>query len=200
MSKKLTTEEFIERAMKVHNDKYDYSKVNYKKSNVKIIIICPIHGDFEQIPNNHLSGTGCPKCANEKTSMKLTLTTEQFIKKANDVHNNFYDYSEVNYKSAHKKIIIICPKHSEFEQTPGNHLNGQGCPKCANERKKSSTEQFIKKATEVHNDKYDYSKVEYIHSKKPIIAICSIHGEFEQIPNNHLRGNGCPKCSIEDRK
>ena len=126
------------------------------------------------------------------------LTTEEFIIKAREVHGEKYDYSKVNYLTTMEKVCIICPKHGEFWQTPNSHLHGKGCPKCGVKKCidaiKSTKEEFLIKAKEVHGNKYDYSKVEYINNKTKICIICPIHGEFWQVPNSHLSENGCPKC------
>ena len=124
-----TKDEFIREARKVHGDKYDYSKVKYKNANTNIIIICPIHGDFPQTPNQHLN-YGCKKCGFIKTGLSRRSNKEIFIKKARKLHGDKYDYSKVNYVNERTEIIIICPIHSDFPQTPHNHLGGQGCPKC----------------------------------------------------------------------
>ena len=89
----LTTKNFIEKAIKIHSNKYNYSKVNYMKSNIPITIICPIHGEFLIKPENHLVGSGCPYCYNDGK-----LTTNEFINRSNIIHNFTYDYSKVNYK------------------------------------------------------------------------------------------------------
>lgn len=123
--RKLTTFEFIEKAKKIHNNKYDYSKTEYIKSKIKICIICHIHGEFWQTPNTHLLGAGCPDCAGTKRS-----NISSFIEKAKFLHNNKYDYSKVNYVNAHTKIIITCPIHGDFLQTPNKHLKNHNCPKC----------------------------------------------------------------------
>ena len=115
--KKLTTNEFIEKSRKVHGDKYDYSKVNYVNAKTKVCIICPIHGEFWQTPDLHLQGSGCSLCGG-----KIQLSEDEFIRRANLVHNNKYDYSKVNYINYHTKICIICPIHGEFWQEPANHL------------------------------------------------------------------------------
>lgn len=121
------------------------------------------------------------------------LTTDEFIKRAKDIHNNKYDYSLVNYKNCREKVKIICPIHGEFEQTPQNHLKGQGCPRCSGRKK--TADDFIKKAKQVHGDKYDYSKVEYINQIKKVKIICPEHGEFEQSPKYRIgKKMGCPKC------
>jgi hypothetical protein len=189
MAKKLTTEEFTIKANIIHNNKYDYSLTEYINSKTKIKIICPDHGIFEQQPNNHISGQGCPICTGTKK-----LTTEEFIFKANVVHNNKYDYSLVQYVTSHIKVKIICPEHGIFEQKPNNHLHGQGCPICMGGCK-ITIQTFIDKSTAIHDNKYDYSLVEYINSKTKVKIICPDHGTFEQRPSGHLRGQGCVECS-----
>lgn len=196
MTKRLTTEEFIEKARKVHGDFYNYSKVNYKDSHSKIIISCPIHGDFKQTPNNHLNGQGCPKCSIIKLGSKRELTTEEFIEKARKVHGDFYDYSETSYKDYKTKVCIICPIHGKFFQLPGNHLKGHGCSKCSRNGILDK-ESFIERARIYHGNRYDYSKVVYKNSHTKVCITCPIHGDFLQKPNNHLKGHGCPKCGSE---
>ena len=130
------------------------------------------------------------------------LTTEQFIEKTKTVHKDKYDYSLVEYKNNKTKVKIICKKHGIFEQEPKNHIKGQGCPKCAKERQqlkqKDNTESFIKKAQLYHSYKYNYSKTVYGKTSKEKVTItCSTHGDFDQTPNNHLTGSGCPICGKE---
>ena len=131
---KLTTEEFIEKARKVHGDKYDYSKVDYKNNHTKVCIICPDHGEFWQTPSNHLKKQGCPKCGFTIRNEKNTMTTEEFIAKAREVHGSKYDYSKSEYQNCNVKVCIICPEHGEFWQLPSSHLSGRGCPKCINRK------------------------------------------------------------------
>lgn len=128
--------------------------------------------------------------------MAKKLTTEDFILKAKEIHGDKYDYSKVEYVNMQTEICIICPQHGEFLQVPRNHLNIHGCPKCCKTGIKLSKEEFIQKAKEIHGDKYDYSKVEYINAKTKVCIICPIHGEFWQIPNSHLNGNACNKCKL----
>ena len=197
--KKLTKNEFINKANEIHSNKYDYSKVNYVNSQTKVCIICPEHGEFWQIPNAHLKGSGCLKCGNIKKSEKERLTTEEFIEKARKIHGDKYDYSKVEYINNYTPVCIICSKHGEFFQKPYNHLNGCGCRICC-ERKKLTTEEFIKQAREVHGDKYNYSKVSYINTHTKVCIICPEHGEFWQTPNVHLNKHGCPKCCKRNTK
>ena len=188
--KKLTTEEFIKKAKIIHGDKYDYSKVEYVNSMVKVCIICPIHGEFFVKPNDHIhKKCGCVKCSGRYLSSK-----EAFVEKARLIYGDKYDYSKVNYINNKTKVCIICPIHGEFWQRPNDHLSGYSCNRCANNYK-LSTEEFIEKAKLVHGDKFDYSKVEYNGAKEKVCIICPIHGEFWQIPNNHLNSSGCPICN-----
>lgn len=126
--------------------------------------------------------------------MPRKLTTQEFIKKAKQVHGDKYDYNKVRYAGTYEKVTIICSEHGQFLQTPVLHLQGQGCPKCSHRSYKLTTQEWINKAIAIHGNYYDYSKAEYIDSKTKICIICPEHGEFWQLPNNHLRTFGCPKC------
>ena len=126
----LSPEEFITRSKKIHNDKYDYSKVIYVNHMTKVVIICPVHGEFKQRPNDHLTGYNCTLCANEEKSSNMTSTTEIFIEKAKKLHGERYDYSKVNYINSSTNVEIICKHHGIFLQTPNNHLHKDGCSQC----------------------------------------------------------------------
>ena len=139
--KKLTIDEFIKKSKKKHGDKYNYSMVKYKNVRTKVKIICPNHGVFEQLPWVHFK-CGCTKCQNS--------TQEIFTEKSNEIHNNYYDYSFVEYKNRKTKIKIMCPFHGVFEQTPNGHLQGQGCPIC----KISKGERKIKNLLDENNVNY----------------------------------------------
>ena len=194
---KLTIEEFVKKAREIHSNKYDYSKVKYKSNKEKVCIICKEsgHGEFYQVPYSHLKGRGCPKCGG-----KARLTAEEFVKKAIEKHGDRFDYSRVDYKNAATKVCIICKEngHREFFQTPSDHLGGIGCPKCSG-NSKLTIEEFVKKAREIHSNKYDYSKVKYKNSYTLVEIFCKIHGYFSQTPNSHLKGRGCPKCGGKAR-
>lgn len=116
----------------------------------------------------------------------------KFIEKANEKHNGFYDYSEIEYVNSTTKVKIICPIHGEFWQTPSSHAYGEKCPLCANinrgNLKRSNKEEFIKRAIEIHDNEYDYSKVEYHNAMEKVIIICPKHGEFKMSPMGHLIG------------
>jgi hypothetical protein len=192
MRKCLTTKYFIKKAQKIHGNLYDYSKVVYINNKTPVIIICPIHDEFFSTPNNHLQGkSGCPKC----NIGGNYLTLEDFIKKAKYIHGSKYDYSKVNYIGCYIKVIIICPIHGEFSQTPRSHLAGDGCLICSG-KQRSTKEIFIERSKEIHGEnRYDYSKVIYINNHTKVIIICPIDGEFFSTPNNHLnKKSGCPIC------
>ena len=128
---RLANDEFIKHAREIHGDKYDYSKTNYKNNKTHVIVTCPKHGDFLIRPDKHISlKQGCSKCADEENGLKKRISQEEFIDRCSKIHNNKYDYSKVNYQGWNKPIIIICPKHGEFVQIAGVHLQGCGCPIC----------------------------------------------------------------------
>lgn len=195
----LKKEEFISISSKIHKNKFDYSSVIYKGVDVKVTIICPHHGSFDQIPYTHMKGHGCAKCAQEENSLKQTLSKEEFITNAQRIHGNKYDYSLVDYINAHTKVSIICKEHGVFYQTPNNHLGNKGkgkdCPECAG-RTFLGKNKFIERSNQTHGNRYDYSSVVYISSRDhKTTIICHKHGPFEQTPDNHMRGNNCPKCT-----
>jgi len=180
MGKKLTLQEFKDKANKIHSNFYSYSNSVYAGMGSKIAINCPIHGEFWQLTSNHISGKGCPKCKSLKTSNRCKHTTEKFIEKAENIHGFFYDYSKVNYKLDNKKITIICPYHGKFLQVPRSHLNGNGCPVCAGFG--LSFEDFVVESLKIHKNRYNYSlaKEEFKYTKDKISIICKVHGKFKQ--------------------
>lgn len=194
-------EDFINKAKIKHNNLYNYDKVKYIKSNIKIEIICKEHGSFFQTPNHHLSGQKCPKCFLDK---KIN-NKEKFINYCNKYHKGKYNYSLVNYINAITKVKIICPIHGEFLQSPIVHQKS-GCKKCSknylNKVKEKYKEKFLNKSNILHNNKYDYSLIDYKKSCEKVEIICPIHGKFLQTPNNHSHINprGCPKCAFINSK
>ena len=192
------TDVFIDKAKQIHGDKYDYSKVEYTSSLDVVTIICKIHGDFKQTPKSHLRGCGCVNCGIKKRGDNRRNTTDDFIKKAIEIHGDKYDYSTVEYTKSKTNVIIKCRIHDVFLQTPECHLMGHGCQTCGIEKYRnalfSNAEEFIKKGIEIHGDKYEYSKVEYVNSMDVVTIICKKHGEFLQTPGGHLQGRGCNQC------
>jgi very-short-patch-repair endonuclease/ribosomal protein L36 len=129
--KKSNTLEFIKSAKKIHGDFYDYSKVKYNKAIEPIVIVCSRHGEFKQMPNTHLNGSGCQKCADMRVANFHSLGTEEFVRRAQDIFGMQYDYSLVKYTNGKELVDIICPEHGVFSITAGNHIHAQsGCPQC----------------------------------------------------------------------
>lgn len=192
--RKLTTEEFIIKAKAVHGDRYDYGKSVYVGRKKKITITCNLHGDFLQTPNNHLYGYNCIMCGDESKSVNGRIKHDDFISRSILAHGNIYDYSKAKYSRMHDEVIIICREHGEFFQTPHKHISGHGCHECGGSRKKTLDE-VIKKFTDAHGDRYDYSYVELISTTHRVKIRCNKHGFFYQSPVNHSAGNGCPSCA-----
>lgn len=195
----LTTEEFIRRAKAVWGDRYTYEKSVYTTSKAKVVVTCPIHGDFNTIAYDFLKGHGCPDCGIEKVKQKRRKKQVDFIAQCKAIHGNRYDYSQTVYRGKRQKITIICREHGPFEQWPGNHLNGEGCKWCKRDMQKDlfsmGRDEFIAKAQSVHGNRYDYSKVVYVNNKTNVTVICPDHGPFEVMPQDHIqKKNGCPKC------
>ena len=200
---KYTTENFIKHSLAIHGDGvYDYSKAICEKSKSKVILRCIKHDyEFEQIASNHLQGSRCRKCGRERITKKQTGKIEELKKRWSKVHKNKYCYDFVKYVNNRIKIEIKCPIHGKFWQNPSNHGQGAGCAKCASkvsaDNRRKPLKVFIKEANEKHNNKYDYSKVDYKKDTKKVCIICPVedHGEFWQIPLSHIgQGCGCPKC------
>jgi len=267
---KLTTEEFIKKAREVHGDKYDYSKVEYVNSTNKVCIICPIHGEFWQRPSHHLAGHGCARCASDVNAAKMRIWTEEkcheeasryselksfrtqsedaynaalkhhwlknytwlsykidvskpkkkrqsytqdeIIEKLRSIFGDSYSYDKVVYKAMKVPITLVCHEkdtngveHGEFSMRPDNIFSSnQGCPKCYDDRRsrlqRKPLEKFIEEAIKVHGGLYEYHKVNYINTNTKVCIVCPIHGDFWQIPTNHLKGQGCPHCSGNAKK
>lgn len=153
---KLTTEEFIQKAQKIHGNKYSYISSDYVNNRTKLTISCSKHGDFQQRPTRHLSGDGCPLCGNIITANKNKLTTKKFIRKAQEIHGNLYNYSKSNYIGWDIPVVIICSRHGEFKQKPIIHLNYCGCPDCGN---KSRGEIIIKNFLEKNHINFERQKL-----------------------------------------
>jgi len=184
-----TTFEIIDNFNKIHKNKYDYSKMNYKGSMKEIEIICRIdkHGSFFQTPNSHLK-SGCPRCGGTK---KLSKT--EWIEKAKLKHGLKYNYTKVEYINSMSKVEIICPKHGSFFQIAINHINRQasGCPECV----RKSIYEHIDDFNKAHFNKFKYIEETFVNVDTKMEIICPVHGSFWQLPSNHKSGAGCPICS-----
>lgn len=200
MPSKLSSAEFITKASIIHNGKYDYSAVEYVNNKTKVVIRCPTHGQFTQVPTSHLSGRGCKLCGDSVKNNNKRSSQSIFISKAIEKHGTTYDYSSVVYTKTTEKVTIVCIKHGPFSIVPYAHLAGQGCRICGIERRNSSntntTPHFVDIATSVHGRKYNYHRSKYIDIRTKLTITCPTHGDFLQTPSDHLYClAGCPKCS-----
>ena len=191
---------FLDRAKKVHKNRYEYVEETYKNYTTKMKMFCSEHGFFEQTPHSHISmKVGCPICGNLSAALSNQKGWEVVKDMFQSVHGYRYKYDHTSYIDVSHKMRIECSKHGWFEQKPHQHYTGQGCKKCGveenAEKKKISFSEFIDKSIEVHGQKYSYDRAEYLDIFTPIHIICNKHGEFLQVPRNHYRGSGCPKCN-----
>lgn len=182
--------QFIIKSNNRHSNKYDYSRVEYINSITKVEIVCASHGSFWVRPDAHVRKVGCPKC-----NGGVLLSKEDFIDKASQIHKKILDYSKVDYINSNTKVEIICPIHNSFFMRPANHIAGQSCPSCGGVKKRFTLD-FIEESKKIHLDKYSYGKVIYINNKTKVEILCNKHGYFNQVPKEHLKGRGCPKCII----
>lgn len=191
MAKKYTTETFIVRANKTHNNKYSYSDSEYNGVMEKLKIICPLHGPFEQTPNNHVNlKQGCPTCGGT-----VALDTDVFVTRAKLLYPNLYNYDKVCYRDYKTKVVITCPIHGDWEVTPSDHLTRDSkCPKCAS-NSLLGLEEFIKRSNEVHKGIYTYDNSVYVNAISLITITCPTHGDFEQKASAHMEGSGCKLCN-----
>lgn len=199
-SKKNTKDYFIQKAKERFGEYYDYNKVNYTAWCEPVIIICPVHGEFEQEPRIHIKcSVGCPKCSQEITNTRNCMTWDDFIEKANKIYKSKFEYQNIGFYNRLSFVKVYCKKHGWFKQKASNHLKC-GCPKCSREIVTNNQcidiNNFIKRSNIIHNNKYDYSKICFKTIKDKVIIICPDHGEFEQQIAGHLQGNGCPKCGV----
>ena len=191
----MNTDKFIARAKDRFGDRFDYSPTIYVNARAPIQFICPIHGLQEQNPMQHLRGTGCPKCDDDKQRHN----TDDFIRMAREIHGDRYDYTPTEYTTRDKEVKIICKTHGEFKIIAANHLAGGNCPDCAKleaaEKNTLNQDEFIARAKAIHRDRFDFSQTHYIKMDVPVIVICPKHGPFSISPNNLLSGSGCPDCA-----
>ena len=182
------------------DDRLDFSKVQYVNDSTKVLVTCKEHGDWWTVPRRLLIGMNCSACKKrvhvEKEKFDVSaLTTEEFIRRAKKIHGDAYSYDITNYVNKRTKVSIRCAIHGVFQQTPTNHLAGKGCSKCYLEQLTFSVDTVVKRFKRVHGERYNYDKVIYVNGDTPVVITCSKHGDFEQTPYFHAKGNGCPSCS-----
>lgn len=197
----LSLEQFKDRASKVHNNKYDYTKSRQFKNNKdKIKVICPEHGMFSQTVNNHLNGSGCYECGNKRRSLKGRRSWDEVYLKLKKIHGEKYIFDKSSYTKVSDKINVHCKVHNyDFDIIVSSLLNGQGCYHCGINKivhfLKSDWDSTFKKIKKVHGNRYSYNIETFDGRKKPMEIICDKHGVFTQEPSVHMDGHGCPNCN-----
>ena len=217
MTKEKRYQLFIEQAIKLHGNKFDYSKSDYVKQKTPIQIKCPIHGEFYQTPEKHIAknSKGCPECwfvvrsemnKNFIPKKKEILCKEKFLEKCNKKFSNKYSYDLTDYTGVTGETIkITCPIHGEFRNKPINHIiSGTGCPKCGLLQKDSSKtyqyDETIEELTKQYGGDYEYpeyNKKTYKNRRSSIDIICKKHGLFKKSVQKHLSGQACYQCCVE---
>lgn len=194
---------YIERANKIHNNKYDYLKTVYNNSNSIITVVCPDHGEFEILARQHLNKkeiSGCRECGKIRFKEKIIYPFQSFLEEVKKLYNNKYDYSKVIWKGIDNYINVICPTHGEFIIQGIEHRK-RGCYKCKKEEGLNrpttlTTEEFILRHKRIHGENtYDYSKTKYIKGLEPITIICKKHGEYTY--STAVTMTGCHKCCMK---
>ena len=201
MPRAYTLAEFIDKAKRVHGSAYTYHEFI---AGGKVRIECEAHGVFVQERRAHLAGRGCVECGHTRTAAHLRNDAGEFALAASKVHASAYTYGNVAYSTTHTKVLITCPAHGDFLQTPASHLSGVGCPKCWGDRRSKlrtrSQDHFMQKAQAAHGHTYDLSSANYEGSGKHVTVTCKTHGEFKITPDNLYQGYGCPTCGRQSSR
>jgi hypothetical protein len=203
MPKKMNAQEFTQAAIAVHGSVYDYSLVEYTGFNGRVKIVCPKHGVFEQRAINHTQGKGCAVCGKaSQIASSIKIDTQEYIRRAQLVHGNTYDYSQTKYVKYQAPLAITCKVHGVFEQLAHTHLQGAGCGKCGlirrtTQKNRDKAKAFIERCRAVHPT-YDFSKTVYVASKENVLVTCPIHGDFSARASGLLRGHACTNCAHAD--
>ena len=200
------TEEFVSKAKSVHGDKFDYSKCIYVNHNTKVTLICPHHGEFEQLPYVHKRGSDCPSCSKETMKANRIANRKATLEKEfREVHGDRFDYTKAlkEFVDVDTPVTITCPEHGDFKTTPTRHLKGtKGCNECyrrtiSSQRSKDFSH-FKTKMIYTHGNRYEYDESTFTDSNNKIRIICPKHGEFFQSIQNHINSRGCPFCAKEN--
>lgn len=190
---------FLERAEKIHQNRYEYFEESFSNYTSKMEIFCSEHGFFKQTPHTHVSmRAGCPKCGLIKSARSNQKGWESVLILFRDIHGDKYKYDESTYKDVSSKMKISCSIHGWFLQKPYQHYSGSGCNECAiidvHNRQKIDFIEFKERSQREHGYRYEYFEEDYIDIFTPVKISCEKHGYFYQKPRDHYRGSGCPKC------
>lgn len=201
MTARLDYECFLIRARAVHGERYSYSCDNFRDQYTVVTVTCKDHGEFKQVAKNHMRGSGCKQCAIANNADNRAIPFSEFVRRSLSAHKETHAYDEATYRISSEPTKIVCVRHScEFWQLPERHMTGQtGCSECAKEKRvhkrTKTTAEFIRDATAIHGDRYDYSETVYSGAQRKLTIMCRKHGLFSQLATNHLAGYGCAECA-----
>jgi hypothetical protein len=203
MGRHLSKAEFIRRSRLRHGDTYDHSLVDWKSTTHAVRIICPHHGEFEQLPYNHMRGRGCARCVVEfpKPRPPRRMTTASFIARAREIHGERYDYAKVDVRGALEPVVILCRIHGPFAQRPANHLLGLGCTRCSQEERRIPVD-VVEAEVRARYPHYALKRDSYTHRGKRATWRCNLHDcEFSRSVYEllSLRSTGCRGCAQAER-
>lgn len=195
----ITVDEFLKRAGETHGDTYSYKLDTYTAYTEKMTIVCPVHGDFQQSPLQHVQlKHGCRFCAWAANGQKAAWTVEEFETACKRIHNNKYVYTG-DFTNTLSPVTVICPVHGRQKQQAFTHMKSSGCPSCGKEARglklRTTKEQFLERARTLHGDAYQYDFEGYVSQKSYVKITCKLHGPFYQNGDTHLRGSRCPICA-----
>lgn len=211
---------FLSRCQGTHGDRFDYSQFVYVDAKTKGIIVCPVHGAFEQTPDKHLApqSKGCPACWNamrkgmpRKRAIRSrpAMTPEVFLERARARWGDRFSYDMSTWQGLTKApITITCPEHGAFVTLPHNHLLSNlvtGCPHCGftrrNLTKTKSYDAFVEESRQVHGERYSYpdsNRDTFITRRSKVTIHCAAHGPFTMLAQKHLVGQRCWECAVDD--
>lgn len=220
---RLSTDEFISRSKELFPGRYTYARTEFRTLAEPVTITCRKHGDFAQLGSSHFaSHEGCPRCqelnrnplgksslsARSRSAgselLKKRLTQTEFLKRSREVHGRRYSYTRANYRTQYDPVLVTCRMHGDFPVRPSNLWKGSGCPECARAEKgksiRLSPKEFTARARMVHGQRYDLSQLNYTTAKSRVTPSCRTHGEWSVLPQNFLKGTGCPACAKSERQ
>jgi Zn finger protein HypA/HybF involved in hydrogenase expression len=193
---------FLQQAEKSFGNKFSYHLAQYIDSRAKIDIVCNACSSIFQKPiHGHLNSGKCPTCDGTCNTGWQKKTTQDFIQQAKEIHGDKYGYDLVIYTTGDQKVLIKCNTCAHiWPQKADNHLQGCGCPKCAEFERRLSKEEFIKRSKEKHGELFDYSYGEYLSTDKKFKLYCNKGQHFTfQTPHSHLQGHKCLECENASR-
>lgn len=195
---RISTAEMIVRFESVHGRTYDYTKVEFAGTKKPVTIVCREHGAFQQLPSNHLKGSGCRNCGSNRAAAKHKLDQAEFERRVRQTHGKRYGLALAFYLTQYDNVTVHCAEHGEFSILPLNLWQGSGCPRCARleggKKHRITQEDYLRRAEEVHGTTYDHGLIQFTRMHDRIVVVCRNHGQFSPTAVNYLAGRGCKVC------